>query len=153
MKRKSLIMGIGLALLLGFTTTSAHAQIYNPLAFGALGTALGFAAGGNAASAAIGGAAGVGAGILLNATAANSYYDGPYYPSRVSYPSYGYRTYYPTYGYYNTYYPGYAYYRTGYRPHSYGPPRHHDRWASSYALRGWHPRNQHARTWHTTRAN
>lgn len=133
MKRKGFVLGIGL-LLLGLTATGAQAQVYNPLAFGALGTALGFAAGGNAASAAIGGAAGVGAGILMNATTAYGCgygcYDRPY----------AVQVHYPAYAYYDSYRPYYRYHNWN---HGYSSPRWHHDYRHRHHFRQWDGDRRH----------
>lgn len=130
MKRKGLVVSVALALLLVFTVSGAKAQVYNPLALGAFGAAVGFAAGGSAAAAAIGGAAGVGAGLLLSAPYARAdyaYYDGP--AVRTAYV-YG-PGYYP--GYYRAYYPGYYYRGWGYPYYGWG-------WRHHYHHRYYHHR-------------
>lgn len=65
MKRKSLVLSLLMIPVLVLATVVADVQAFDPLALGALGTAMGFAVGGSARDAAIGGAAGVAAGLLL----------------------------------------------------------------------------------------
>lgn len=124
MKRKTLVLGVSLALLLAFTTVSAYAQL-EPLFFGLVGAGVGLAAsGGNPAGAAIGGAIGVGTGIAVSAANAHAGYG--------YYGGYGYGG-----GYYRpSYYPR-AYVEPGFvvRSHEYGP-RYHYR-ARHYQDRNW----------------
>ena len=114
MKRKALIFGMSLALLLAFTTVSAQAQL-EPLIFGMVGAGVGLAAsGGNPAGAAIGGAIGFGTGMVASAANAHAGYG-----------------YYGDYGYSPGYYRS-SYYRPAYvRPvlvvGSDHGPRHHYR--------------------------
>lgn len=83
MKTASIAAAIVLVPILVVGTAISSAQAFDPLALGALGTAMGFAVGGSARDAAIGGAAGVAAGMLLNAPRyygpgyAYGYYDPP----------------------------------------------------------------------------
>ncbi|GEM_PF-5359467 len=67
MRNKFLITVVCAALLVLVASTSARAQLIEPLFLGAMGSALGFAIGGTAAGAAIGGAAGLAAGLLVTA--------------------------------------------------------------------------------------